>query len=70
MGNMKGVFENNPFVTRSKPVCGAGSMILAMADTLNRLVYLSYRRMWISATDIDSGCRHNVISFHIGILGG
>ena len=67
---MKALFENKPFVTRSKPVCGAGSMILAMSDTLNRLGDPSCSRMWISATDIDSGCRHDVISFHIGILGG
>ncbi|MCK3045145.1 hypothetical protein ACUBGW_27175, partial [Escherichia coli] len=29
------------------------SMVLAVADTLNRSGYPAYRRMWVSATDID-----------------
>lgn len=53
LGNVKALFENKPFITLSEPACGAGSMILAMADTLNRSGYPAYRRMWVSATDID-----------------
>ncbi|EIF3398634.1 SAM-dependent DNA methyltransferase, partial [Escherichia coli] len=53
MGDVKALFENKPFITLSEPACGAGSMILAMADTLNRSGYPAYRRMWVSATDID-----------------
>ncbi|EJU2553335.1 SAM-dependent DNA methyltransferase, partial [Escherichia coli] len=53
LGNVKVLFENKPFITLSEPACGAGSMILAMADTLNCSGYPAYRRMWVSATDID-----------------
>ncbi|EFK7798840.1 SAM-dependent DNA methyltransferase, partial [Escherichia coli] len=53
LGNVKALFENTPFITLREPACGAGSMILAMADTLNRSGYPAYRRMWVSATDID-----------------
>lgn len=53
LGNVKVLFEDKPFITLREPACGAGSMILAMADTLNRSGYPAYRRMWVSATDID-----------------
>ncbi len=53
LGNVKALFENKPFITLCESACGAGSMILAMADTLNRLGYPAYRRMWVLATDID-----------------
>lgn len=43
LGNVRALFENKPFITLSEPACGAGSMILAMADTLNRLGYPAYR---------------------------
>ncbi len=53
LGNVKALFEDKSFITLREPACGAGSMILAMADTLNRSGYPAYRRMWVSATDID-----------------
>ncbi|EHK5026388.1 SAM-dependent DNA methyltransferase [Escherichia coli] len=52
LGNVKALFENKSFFTLREPACGAGSMVLAMADTLNRSGYPAYRRMW-GATDID-----------------
>ncbi|CAD6180902.1 Uncharacterised protein [Escherichia coli] len=53
LGDVKVLFENKPFITLREPACGAGSMILAVADILNRSGYPAYRRMWVSATDID-----------------
>ncbi|CAD5731204.1 Uncharacterised protein [Escherichia coli] len=53
LGNVKALFDNKPFITLREPACGAGSMVLAVADTLNRSGYPAYRRMWVSATDID-----------------
>ena len=49
LGNVKALFEDKPFITLSEPACGAGSMILAMADTLNRSGYPAYPQ--------DIGCR-------------
>ncbi len=46
LGNVKALFENKSFFTLREPACGAGSMVLAMTDTLNRSGYPAYRRMW------------------------
>ncbi len=47
------MFDEKPFITLSEPACGAGCMVLAFADALNRAGYASHRYLWVSATDID-----------------
>lgn len=53
LGDMKTLFQSKPFITLREPACGAGCMVLAFADTLNREGYAAYRHLWFSATDID-----------------
>lgn len=53
LGDIKTLFQTRPFITLCEPACGAGCMVLAFADTLNREGYAAHRYLWISATDID-----------------
>lgn len=52
-GDMKVLFQQKPFITLSGPACGAGSMVLAVADALNQASYASHRHLRFSATDVD-----------------
>lgn len=53
LGDMDKLFQARPFITLSEPACGAGCMVLAVADVLNQAGYASHRRLWVSATDVD-----------------
>ena len=53
LGDVDTVFKDKPFITLAEPACGAGCMVLAYADVLNKAGYLSHHHMWVSATDID-----------------
>ena len=43
LGNVAALFRERPFITLNDPACGAGCMVLAVADTLNRTGYPSHR---------------------------
>lgn len=53
LGDVSKVFEQRPFIMLCEPACGAGCMVLAYADVLNRAGYASHRHLWVSATDVD-----------------
>ncbi|HEY3986714.1 N-6 DNA methylase [Cedecea sp.] len=53
LGDVKTLFKQKTFITLSEPACGAGCMVLAVADTLNQAGYALHRHLWFSATDVD-----------------
>ncbi|MEG3126989.1 N-6 DNA methylase [Pantoea cypripedii] len=53
LGDLEELFQQKPFITLREPACGAGCMVLAVADILNQAGYASHRHMWFSATDVD-----------------
>lgn len=53
LGDISTLFRNKPYITLREPACGAGCMVLAFADILNRAGYAAHRYLWASATDID-----------------
>lgn len=48
--------KENGYITISEPTCGAGGMILSVADRLKELGYDTYRNMFVQCWDIDRYC--------------
>ncbi|WP_080707958.1 MULTISPECIES: ArdC-like ssDNA-binding domain-containing protein [Erwiniaceae] len=53
LGDTEALFRDKPFITMSEPACGAGCMVLAFADVLQKAGWPPHRYLWVSATDID-----------------
>jgi len=52
------VIEANGYVTVSEPACGAGGMVLAAADTLQKHGFDPSTQMLVNAVDISPLCFH------------
>ncbi len=52
LGDMDRLFQARPFITLSESACGAGCMVLAVADVLNQAGYVSHRQLLVSVTDV------------------
>lgn len=53
LGDTEALFRDKPFITLNEPACGAGCMVLAFADVLQKAGWPPHRYLWVSATDID-----------------
>jgi hypothetical protein len=52
------IIEANGFVTVAEPACGAGGMVLAAADTLQKAGFDPSMQMLVNAVDISPLCFH------------
>lgn len=52
------LIEENGFITVSEPACGAGGMLLAVADVLEQRGYDPSQHMLVQAIDVSPLCYH------------
>lgn len=52
-GSREEVLGNRPFLTVQEPACGAGGMVIALAQHLREIGVNPQTEMWVHCTDID-----------------
>ncbi|MGL4859117.1 MAG: N-6 DNA methylase [Enterobacteriaceae bacterium] len=52
--DMASALKEKPFVTLSEPACGAGSMVIAVAEEMLEKGFNPFRHLWVHAQDISS----------------
>jgi len=57
LSNVAETIEAKGYFTIQEPACGAGGMILAAADVLDRLGFDPTTTMWVEAIDVASMCQ-------------
>ncbi|WP_246593349.1 N-6 DNA methylase [Photorhabdus akhurstii] len=53
LSDMRQFLEKHPFFTLYEPACGAGCMVIAVAEELKTSGYIPARHMWVSCVDMD-----------------
>lgn len=52
-GDLPAQLATRPFITASEPCCGAGGMMLALADGVREAGFDPAQHLWVSCTDVD-----------------
>jgi len=53
VGDKKTALANKPFITLSEPTCGAGGMIIAVAQSMLEEGFNPAEHLWVEARDLD-----------------
>ncbi len=53
VGDKVSALSNKPFITLSEPTCGAGGMIIAVAQSMLEAGFTPFENLWVEARDID-----------------
>jgi len=53
VGDKLSALSGKPFITLSEPTCGAGGMIIAVAQSMLEAGFTPFENLWVEARDID-----------------
>ena len=51
--NLEKSLSVKPFITLSEPACGAGSTVIAFAETMKEMKFNPQKQLWVNCVDID-----------------